>query len=213
MQGVLYYFDEIAVPAQPLYAALALGIVVGIVVFVRQREAWGVKTSVRIMALIFSLGAFAVLLFGKSLIPTTMGFFTFGIGFAGGMYLIPLMNGDVVDMDEHRTGLRREGMYAGVNSFITKPAISIAQAVFLWLLGLYGYDSVLEKGLQSARAETGILVGWTLVPALLLFLSFVVLHWYPLAGAEWEKIKARLAVIHAEKEKRYLEAHGFKYVE
>ncbi len=60
-------------------------------------------------------------------------FFLVGIGFAGGMYLIPLMNGDVIDKDEHHTGLRREGMYAGVNSFITKPAISLAQAVFLSL--------------------------------------------------------------------------------
>ena len=142
-----------------------------------------------------------------------MGFFTFGVGFAGGMYLIPLMNGDVVDMDEHRTGLRREGMYAGVNSFITKPAISIAQAVFLGLLGLYGYDPSLAKGLQPASAETGILVGWTLVPGVLLFLCFVVLRWYPLSGPAWDQIKDRLAVVHAEKERSYLEAKGYKYVE
>ena len=213
MQGVLYYFDEIDIPAMPLYAALAVGIVAGLVLFVRQREAWGVKKSTRLMALVFSLGAFAVLFLGKSLVPTALGFFTFGLGFAGGMYLIPLMNGDVVDMDEHRTGLRREGMYAGVNSFITKPAISIAQAVFLWTLSLFGYDAALGKGLQSAQAETGILVGWTLVPAILLFLCFVVLHWYPLDGPEWEAIKARLAIVHADKEKAYLEAHGFKYVE
>lgn len=213
MQGVLYYFDEIDVPAMPAYLALAAGIVLGIVLFVRQREAWGVKKSMRLMALVFSLGAFAVLFFGKSLLPTALGFFTFGLGFAGGMYLIPLMNGDVVDADEHRTGLRREGMYAGVNSFITKPAISLAQAAFIWLSGLFGFDDSLAKGLQSARAETGILVGWTMIPALLLFLCFVVLHWYPLDGPEWDQIKAKLARTHADKEKRYLEAHGFKYVE
>ena len=38
-----------------------------------------------------------------------------GMGFAGGMYLVPLMNGDVIDYDESITGLRHEGMYAGVN--------------------------------------------------------------------------------------------------
>ena len=117
-------------------------------------------------------------------------FFIFGIGFAGGMYQIPLMNGDVVDMDEQRTGLRREGMYAGVNSFITKPAISLAQAVLLWLLGAYGYDQALGKGLQSASAETGILMSWTLVPGLLLLLCFVVPRWYPLAGPAWERSTA-----------------------
>lgn len=213
MQGVLYYFDEISVPAVPLYAALALGIVAGLVILVRQRERWGVKSSMRIVALVFGLGCLLVLLLGHQVVPTLLGFFTFGLGFAGGMYLIPLMNGDVVDMDEHRTGLRREGMYAGVNSFLTKPAISLAQAVFLGLLELYGYDPALAKGLQSASAETGILVGWTLVPGVLLLLCFVVLRWYPLSGPGWEEIKARLAVVHAEKERRYLEEKGYKYVE
>ncbi|MBN1954248.1 MAG: MFS transporter [Anaerolineae bacterium] len=213
MQGVLYYFDEIAVPPVPLYVALAVGIVAGVVLFMRQREAWGVKKSMRIMALLFSCGCFAVLLGGRLLVPAAIGFFCFGLGFSGGMYLIPLMNGDVVDMDEHRTGLRREGMYAGVNSFITKPAISIAQAVFLWFLARYGYDQSLAKGLQSTSAETGILVGWTLVPGLLLFFCFVVLHGYPLAGEEWNKIKARLAVIHEKKERQYLAEQGYRYVE
>jgi len=213
MQGVLYYFDEFDVPAVPLYAALAVGIVGGIVLFVKQRDRWGIKKSMRIMTLIFGLGCLLVLFFGHSLIPTAIGFLTFGIGFAGGMYLIPLMNGDVVDRDEQLTGLRREGMYAGVNSFITKPAISIAQAVFLWFLRAYGYDQTLGKGLQSASAETGILMGWTLVPGILLLLCFVVLHWYPLAGPAWAAVKAELAARHAEKERRYLEAHGYKYIE
>ena len=118
-----------------------------------------------------------------------------------GMYLIPLMNGDVVDMDEHRTGLRREGMYAGVNCFITKPAISLAQAVVLWFLSGYGYDQALAKGSQSATAETGILMGWVLVPGVLLFLCFIALYWYPLDGAAWDGIKARLEEVHAEKER------------
>jgi GPH family glycoside/pentoside/hexuronide:cation symporter len=210
MQGVLYYFDEIAVPAMPLYGALAVGVLVGLVLFIRQRDIWGVKRSVRVMSLIFGLGCFAVLFLGKELIPTMLGFFCFGLGFSGGMYLIPLMNGDVVDMDEERTGLRREGVYAGVNSFITKPAISVAQAVFLWSLSLFGYDQALDKGLQSARAETGILVGWVLMPGLLLLLCFVLLHWYPLAGPAWEQIKAKLTVVHLEKESRYLAAKGVK---
>ena len=109
--------------------------------FVKMRERLGVKGCTMLMAAVFSAGCFIILVGGHFLIcPPLIGFFCFGLGFAGGMYLIPLMNGDVVDMDEHRTGLRREGMYAGVNSFVTKPAISFANSVFLWFLGLYGYN-------------------------------------------------------------------------
>jgi GPH family glycoside/pentoside/hexuronide:cation symporter len=127
------------------------------------------------------------------------------------MYLIPLMNGDVVDMDEHRTGLRREGMYAGVNSFVTKPAISFANSVFLWFLGMYGYNFAGLQGTQTARAETGILLGWVLIPAILLAISFLSLFKYPLAGQAWDEIKEHLAALHVEKEKKVLADKGIRY--
>jgi GPH family glycoside/pentoside/hexuronide:cation symporter len=213
MQGLWYYFDEIDVARTPLYVALAGGIIGGVFLWINRREPWGVKLSTRLFSLIFAIGCFVVVLFGQNTIAATFGFLLFGLGFAGGMYLIPLMNGDVVDMDEHRTGLRREGMYAGVNSFITKPAISIAQWVMLTIMAAFGYDQTLAKGLQSASAETGILLGWVLVPGILLFISFLALHFYPLDGPEWLGIKAKLAEIHKEKERKYLEAQGYKFVE
>jgi hypothetical protein len=46
------------------------------------------------------------------------------------------------------------------------------------------------------------------VPGILLFLSFVILRWYPLDGQEWLGIKAKLAEIHKEKERKYLESKG-----
>jgi GPH family glycoside/pentoside/hexuronide:cation symporter len=206
MQGVLYYFDELKVPGLPIYLSLGVGVIIGLVVWVTQRERWGVKKSLQIMTFFFSLSCFALLLFGRQVLPAMLAFFMLGTVFSGGMYLIPMMNGDVIDMDEHRTGLRREGMYAGINSFLTKPAISIAQAVFLSILAAFGYQQALAKGLQSYHAQTGILVAWVLVPGFLLLVCFLLLHWYPLTGADWEKIKAELAIIHARKEAQYLES-------
>ncbi len=213
MQGIWLYFDEINISALPLYIALAVGIVGGVVLWIKQRDAWGVKNCVRILCLLFAIGCMSILLGGRYVIPATIGFLLFGIGFAGGMYLIPLMNGDVVDKDEHRTGLRREGMYAGINSFITKPAISIAQWALLTITGAFGYDQALAKGMQSSTAQTGILVGWVAPTGVLLFLCFIALNWYPLAGAAWNNIKKELAEIHRQKEKQYLEAQGYKFVE
>jgi GPH family glycoside/pentoside/hexuronide:cation symporter len=124
-----------------------------------------------------------------------------------------MMNGDVVDMDEHRTGLRREGMYAGVNSLITKPAISLANSAFLWFLSAYGYNFAASSGSQSARAETGILMGWVLIPGILLAVSFASLFLYPLAGKKWDEIKEKLSQIHIEKEKNLMIAKGIRYEE
>lgn len=213
MQGLWYYFDEIAVPREALYLALAGGIILGIFVWIRQRDRWGIKFSTLLFCLLFAAGCFIMAFFGRSLGAAIFGFFLIGVGFAGGMYLIPLMNGDVVDYDENRTGLRREGMYAGINSFITKPAISIAQWVLLTFMTRYGFNASLTKGQQSFSAETGILFGWALVPGVLLLVSFLALQLYPLAGANWEAIKKELAVTHLEQERRLLEAQGYKLSE
>ncbi len=211
MQGIWLYFDEIKVSTLPLYIALGLGIVGGMLLWINRLEPWGVKTSTRVMSLLFALGCFVLLLGGRTVIPAAFGFFCFGFGFVGGMYLIPLMNGDVVDFDEHRTGLRREGMYAGINSFISKPAISIAQWALLSILALFGYDQTLAKGTQSTLAQAGVLVGWLAPTGVLLLISFFALGLYPLAGDEWRRIKNQLSVLHREKEKAYLEQHGYKF--
>jgi glycoside/pentoside/hexuronide:cation symporter, GPH family len=210
MQGIAYYFDEVMATPLMLYIGLAVGIVAGIIFWIKQREPWGVKTSLMVWLAIFALGCVIMLLFGKILIPAIISFFLIGIGFAGGMYLIPIMNGDVIDFDEQRTGLRREGMYAGINSLVTKPAISLAQSAFLTIIAYYAYDQSLAKGMQSETTHTGILIAWMLIPALLLLTSLLTMRNYPLTGEKWEQTKRNLAEIHGEKERRFLAQLGYK---
>ncbi len=201
MTGIWYYFDVLNMPRGTLLPALAIGIVVGVVAWVMLRDRWGVKRCTQVFTLLFSIGCGILVFFGRSLVPSFVGFFLLGIGFSGGMYLIPLMNGDVVDWDEHVTGLRREGMYAGINSFVTKPAISLAAWALLNIMVAYGYNQNLTAAEQSYEAGTGVLVGWAGPTGVLMFLSFLSLFLYPLAGKEWEAIKAKLAEIHEEKER------------
>ena len=214
MMGLLFYLDEF--PENPmlyLFAALFAGIPLGIYIFIGKQEKMGVKKTIQIMVLVFSLSCFIILIFGRLLIPTMIGFFGIGMGVVGGYFLIPLMNGDVIDKDEDMTGQRREGMYAAINSLITKYAASLAQAFFLFIIAFYGYNENLKAGKQSDLAKTGILIGWMLIPGTLLFLSFIVMRWYPLYGEEWKIVKLRLAEIHRKKEQEYLKKLGFKYVE
>ncbi len=70
-----------------------------------------------------------------------------------------------------------------------------------------------ELVLGVHQAETGVLVGWVAPTGLLLLICFFTLAFYPLTGEPWEKIKKELASKHRQKEKAYLEQHGFQYVE
>ncbi|BCN29323.1 MFS transporter [Anaeromicropila herbilytica] len=208
--GVNYYFPELGMSMVPCYGALLVGAIFGIVLWINKQIVWGVRKCVMVMCIVFSVGCFAMAFFGGVLPVAVLGFFTVGFGFAGGMYLIPLMNGDVIDYDESLTSLRREGMYAGVNSLITKPAMSIATAAFLTIIDIFGYDSTLELGKQSASAERGILIGWMLIPAILLLLCFLAMFKYTLKGDKWNETKNELEKIHNEKEKEYIKSLGFE---
>lgn len=212
-QGLLYYVDEIDVPIMPLFGVFILNTVFTLIFLITQHEKLGVKRCMQICLSGITVGCFVLAFGGKIFILALIGFFLLGMGVAAGFYLLQLQFGDVMDADEIKTGLRREGMYAGVNSLVTKPAISIAQASFLWIINAYGYVEGYKPGLQYDRAETGILIGWMLIPGILLAISLISLKWYPLAGPEWRIKKQKLSKIHQEKERAMLEKLGYKYVE
>ncbi|HZU87128.1 MAG TPA: MFS transporter, partial [Anaerolineaceae bacterium] len=210
MQGVFYYFDNVpGVNAMYTYIALGVGIVAGVFFWVNMRERWGVKRCLQIWLFVFSLGCFIMLLMGKTQIGAILSFLCVGVGFAGGMYLIPIMNGDVIDYDETRTKLRREGMYAGINSFVSKPAISLAQAAFLSITASYGYVAGQPTPPEMMdQVSTGILTGWMLIPGILLAVSFVSMFFYPLFGKKWEQTKKELGMLHEKKERALLAKQG-----
>lgn len=204
MFGLGYYFAAFGINYLFCYGAMFIGIIFGIWLWMKPGSVWRVKKSTILMCLIFGGTLLVMLLLGQYTAAGVIGFFGAGIGFAGGMYMVPLMFGDVMDFDEQTCGLRREGMYAGVNSLICKPAISFANALFPIMLGWFGYNSELAVEAQSAFAKLGIRVTWLLIPvALLLICALLIWRFYPLSGEKWEQMKLQLAAKHEEKQRAF----------
>lgn len=195
--GLYYYLDEFeTVNQMGLYIAIALGALIGIIFVPKLERKFGVRNILIGICFVMSATSLAMLLGGGINIIATICFFVIGVGFIGLMFCIPIMNGDVIDYDELKTGKRREGIYAGVNSFITKPAQSIAQSSFLFLAVKLGYIQNLAKGMQNSSGEKAILVGWMLLPAITLFICGITLFFYKLHGESWSKEKEKLAIKH-----------------
>jgi len=206
--GLSYYFGCFGdvLGSYGLYLTIGstvLGCIAAVFFYVFMVNKIGARNCTLIMCILMAIGCLLLTFLGNSIWFAIPGFFCVGIGLAGGLYLIPMINGDVIDYDEIKNGGRREGMYAGVNSLITKPFQSLGIASFNYIFVAFGYDSNIELIKQSASAKSGMLIAWTLIPALLLILSFVAMIFFPLRGKKWDDEKAQLAKRHEEKEAIY----------
>ena len=144
---------------------------------------------------------------GGNAILAAIPFLIVGIGYAGGMVANPVLMGDAIDNDELITGKRREAVYGGVNAIITKPAISIANFIYLTVIDAFGF--VAPTGIvqpQTDIALIGLLFAFCIIPALLLALTALGLKWYPLDGPDWIDKKRHIMNLHKEKEVEYLQS-------
>lgn len=203
--GFLYYVEYILVDEVIFIFILALifGIIIGLVLSLRNIATWRPKKTMMINLSIIIIGFLVLFIIGLNSIFSPIPAFIAGIGFAGSMVSNPVLLGDAIDNDELITGKRREAIYGGVNALVNKPAISISNLIFLSLLDIYGFVEGVQ--VQSENALNGLLIAFALIPAVFLFLSLISLKFFPLDGEQWEKKKSEIFALHQKKEKEYLE--------
>ena len=204
--GILYYIDYNISGQNPIFVLLAilLGIVLGMVLNLKKIAVWQPKKTMIINSLLITIGFIILFFVGSNAIIAAIPFLIVGIGYAGGMVAIPVLMGDAIDNDELITGKRREAIYGGVNAIVTKPAISIANFIFLSVIAAFGFvapTGVIQP--QTGMALIGLLFAFCIIPALLLVLAAFALRWYPLDGPEWLEKKRHIMELHEEKEKKY----------
>ncbi len=131
-----------------------------------------------------------------------VGMILLGISFSGYFLMGQMVIADVIDKDEVLTGKRRETTYSGANALLTKPAVSIAPWIFLSVIEYYGFKS--QATGQTASAQFGIMLAFTIIPAIFILVSALAMKFFPLGGSEWKKEKENLGIVHKKKEEDYL---------
>lgn len=151
-------------------------------------------------------GSSLILLFiiGWSLLPAMFALIPLGIGFGAVSILGPVVGAETMDYDETITGKRREGTYGGIGALINKPSISIANALFLSTISFFNFIDGAGVSQQPESAFLGVMIGFTIVPAIFAVISGLIFMKFPLDGPEWEEKKLKLKEIHDNKEKEFL---------
>ncbi len=171
-------------------------------IFNRLIGKYGVKKTFILTMMWTGLSFLLSFFIGWSFELAIIGCILIGIGISGYMLTHQVVVADIVDYDETRTGKRRETTYSGINALLTKPAISLANWLFLLIITFFGFDS--EQQTQNFSAQLGIMIGFALIPSIFLILGALVMFFYPLDGPEWLSQKAEIIQIHEKKEIEYL---------
>ena len=112
-------------------------------------------------------------------------------------YLIPWsMLPDVIELDELETGQRREGIFYGFFVFLQKLGISMGIALSNYALELTGYINQVPGGpvpVQPPAALLSLRVFVSLVPVVILLISFAVVARYPITRQKHAEMRAELA--------------------
>lgn len=101
------------------------------------------------------------------------------------------MMGDICDEDEHKTGIRREGMFGAVISWGQKFAVSSSYILTGLVLSWIGFEAELE-GAQTESAILGLRLSLVLFPTFIGIGLLILLRFYKQTEEKMEIIRSEL---------------------
>jgi GPH family glycoside/pentoside/hexuronide:cation symporter len=120
-----------------------------------------------------------------------------GIGFGGMLYFIYYIVADVIDDDELKTGLRREGTFFGIANFFMRLSMILSILIVGTVFIQTGWDEYTP--LPGVNVEFGLRFLFVIVPAIALGISLVCLYFFPFTKKKVIEMKIRLSELHQEK--------------
>jgi len=205
--GALFYCADYVLQtnAMLLVACLFVPLIIGVPLTTLIRKRLGVVGAQQVLLLVAGTALVMVMVVPTPLIPVCLALAGFGL--AGPQTLTNVLFAQVVDEDELRSGVRREGAFFGVNALLTKPAQSVALAVLPFVL--QATDFITREANQGqitldqpASAIWGIKALVGLIPGLAMLVGALILTKYPLRGASLGEMKESVLALHAEKQAR-----------
>jgi GPH family glycoside/pentoside/hexuronide:cation symporter len=107
--------------------------------------------------------------------------FVNGIAFAGNVLFAMSMLTDAMELDYLRTGLRREGMYSALYSFVEKLAGAIGPVILGVALKVAGFDPKSPPAEVTEHVRQAVLLAIAYIPAAMAIVAVVILAFYRLS--------------------------------
>jgi GPH family glycoside/pentoside/hexuronide:cation symporter len=210
----IYYVFGMLPTIIPFYARFALGVEDGTlqslllaIAFISAAICIGIWKKISLKfgvrkGLMIAMGTFIATLVPFMFISDLLGgiifFAVVGLGLAGALFFRVVVTSTVIDDDELRTGLRREGAYMGVMALINRLCtIAIFLSISLVL------DSVGWRIFDPETVTPSIVFGLralvSLFPIVALLIGIIAMTKFPIDKNRYEEIKDKITKIHKDK--------------
>ena len=156
----------------------------------------GSRTSYAIAMIAFAI-AILPLLFASDYITALLTVSASGIGFGGMLYFVYLIIADVIDEDELKTGVRREGTFFGVTNFFMRLGMVFSVLSVNLVFVTTGWETYVPD--PDFNILLGIRLLMVLFPIIAIVLSLVCLYFYPFTKSKVDGIKSQLKELHEKK--------------
>jgi Na+/melibiose symporter-like transporter len=184
LAGVQYFADHVIVQksgATFLFAAFVGPALLVMPFWSRVGVRYGKLRSLIIASLLFAAGA--VTLLASPVLPAVAVYLlvaVIGCGYAGQQVFAMAMLPDCIAADTERTGRRQAGVFTGVWTAGETLGLALGPGVYALMLQLFGYvsSSSGEAAPQDDVARLGVLLGFTVVPAVLMAGAVLLLRGY-----------------------------------
>lgn len=188
----------------PFETSILLGVmfIVGIplvIVWMKLDIKLGSKKAYAIAMIIYIIFSIPLLIF-SSYSMVLIVLILAGIGFGGMLYFIWLLIADIIDEDELKTGVRREGTFIGISLFFMRLAMVLSIVTVSLVFTSTGWEEYTPN--PGADIILGIRLLIVVFPGIAIAVSLVCLYFYPFTKEYVQEIKTKLSELHKTKMER-----------
>ncbi len=162
---------------------------------------WGNLRKAWIASMALWIAALVPLFFVGDVTIALIAFALNGIGLSGSLYLKDLVIADIIDEDEVKTGVRREGAYFGVNALVMRLAVIMVFLSINLVFNSVGWR-VFTPETATMETLTGLKLLMGVFPSIALLIGIFAMSRYTLVGERLSKIKDERDSIHDGKKEK-----------
>jgi len=195
------YGEHILKVESTFETAILLGLmfIVGIITVIIWKKLdvkFGSKNTYAVSIIVYFI-AMLPLLFVDTYIGALITVIFMGFGFGGMLYFVYLIIADVIDEDELKTGVRREGIFFGITDFFMRLAMVLSIVTVGLVFSTTGWEEYIPTpGINVIIGLRSLVV---IFPGIALGIMLVCLYFYPFPKKRVEEIKKQIIELHEKK--------------